>query len=244
FKNPLNSPALRMTWRATQPSIQHCSSLEIPSPRTGSMPNPVAVCTTCGADAAPRPAHKAIINRCRRTILRRAITPATPPFQHMHDTGDDAAIIRPLDPAHIRRQVRFDPLPLLIAKPKQVPGHDPNPLPKTNQDRIVRAEKLMSSDPSRDICRPSGDCDRERAAVRRNPGQEPAAGGEVGPSGSLPSSVTFASIRIASSICTTFFGLARGRAGLTATCRKYLDYLEKLVREFLRAHKQGESPDG
>jgi hypothetical protein len=44
--------------------------------------------------------------------------------------------------------VRFDPLPLLIAQPKQVPAHDPNPLPKTNQDRIVRAEKLMSSDPS------------------------------------------------------------------------------------------------
>jgi uncharacterized protein len=66
----------------------------------------------------------------------------------MHNTADHAAIIRPLDPAHIRRQVRFDPLPLLIAKPKQVPGHDPNPLPKTNQDRIVRVEKLMSSDPS------------------------------------------------------------------------------------------------
>src|SRR5262245_34230505 len=66
----------------------------------------------------------------------------------MHDTADDAAIIRPLDPAHIRRQMRFDPLPLLIAKPKKVPGHDPNPLPKTNEDRIVRAEKLMSSDPS------------------------------------------------------------------------------------------------
>jgi hypothetical protein len=42
----------------------------------------------------------------------------------------------------------FDPFPLLIAQPKQVPAHDPNPLPKTNQDRIVRAEKLMSSDPS------------------------------------------------------------------------------------------------
>src|SRR5262245_19356637 len=65
----------------------------------------------------------------------------------MHDTDVDAALIRPLDPADIRRQMRFDPLPLLIAKPKQVPGHDPNPLPKTNQDRIVRAEKLMSSDP-------------------------------------------------------------------------------------------------
>src|SRR5262245_29474227 len=97
--------------------------------------------------AAPRPAHKAIINRCRRTILGRAITPATAAFQHMHNTADHAAIIRPLDPAYICRQMRFDPLPLLIAKPKQVPGHDPNPLPKTNQDRIVRAEKLMSSDP-------------------------------------------------------------------------------------------------
>jgi hypothetical protein len=37
---------------------------------------------------------------------------------------------------------------LLIAQPKQVVAHDPNPLPKTNQDRIVRAEKLMSSDPN------------------------------------------------------------------------------------------------
>jgi hypothetical protein len=41
----------------------------------------------------------------------------------------------------------LDPLPLLIGQPKQVAAHDPNPLPKTNQDRIVRAEKLMSSDP-------------------------------------------------------------------------------------------------
>jgi hypothetical protein len=103
-------------------------------------------------DAAPRPAHKAIIDRCRRTILGRAIAPATAAFEHMHDTADDTAIIRPLDPAHIRRQVRFDPPPLLIAKPKQVPGHDPNPLPKTNQDRIVRAEKLMSSHPSSTVC--------------------------------------------------------------------------------------------
>jgi hypothetical protein len=45
----------------------------------------------------------------------------------------------------------LDPLPLLIAQPKQVAAHDPNPLPKTNQDRIVRAEKLMSSDPSQVI---------------------------------------------------------------------------------------------
>src|SRR5690349_22515572 len=66
----------------------------------------------------------------------------------MHDAADDSAIVRSLDAPDIRRQVRFDPLPLLIAQPKQVVAHDPNPLPKTNQDRIVRAEKLMSSDPS------------------------------------------------------------------------------------------------
>jgi hypothetical protein len=67
---------------------------------------------------------------------------------HVHDAANDAAIIHPLDAPDIRRQVRFDPLPLLIAQPKQVPAHDPNPLPKTNQDRIVGAEKLMSSNPS------------------------------------------------------------------------------------------------
>ena len=71
-------------------------------------------------DAAPRPAHKAVIDRRRRTILGRAIAPATTAFQHMHDAADDAAIIRSLDAADIRRQVRFDPLPLLIAQPKQI----------------------------------------------------------------------------------------------------------------------------
>jgi hypothetical protein len=66
----------------------------------------------------------------------------------VYDAADDAAIVRPLDAPYIRRQVRFDPIPLLIAQPKQVPAQDPDLLPKTNQDRIVRPEKLMSSDPS------------------------------------------------------------------------------------------------
>src|SRR5437899_7144014 len=106
-------------------------------------------------DAAPRPAHKAIIDRCRRTILGRAIAPATAALEHMHDAADDATIVHPIDTPDIPRQVRFDPLPLLIAQPKQVPAHDPNPLPKTNQDRIVRAEKLMSSDPNSFITPPA-----------------------------------------------------------------------------------------
>ena len=99
-------------------------------------------------DATPRPAHKAIIDRCRRSILGRAIAPATAAFQNMHGAADDAAVVRPLDAPYIRRQMRFDPYPLLVAQPKQVPAHNPDPLPTTNQDRIVRAKKLMSSDPS------------------------------------------------------------------------------------------------
>jgi hypothetical protein len=66
----------------------------------------------------------------------------------VHNAADDAAIVRSLDTPYIRRQVRFDPLPLLVAQPKQIPAHDPDPLPKTNQDRIVRAKELMSSNPS------------------------------------------------------------------------------------------------
>jgi hypothetical protein len=66
----------------------------------------------------------------------------------VHNAADDAAIVRPLNPAYVRRQVRFDPIPLLIVQPKQAPAHDPNPLPKTNQDRIVCAKELMSSDPN------------------------------------------------------------------------------------------------
>jgi hypothetical protein len=43
---------------------------------------------------------------------------ASSALQYMHDAADDSAIVRPLDAPDIRRQVRFDPLPLLIAQPK------------------------------------------------------------------------------------------------------------------------------
>jgi hypothetical protein len=66
----------------------------------------------------------------------------------MHDAADDAAIICPLDTTDIRRQMRFDLPPLFVAQPKQILAHDPMLLPKTNQDRIVSAKKLMSFDPS------------------------------------------------------------------------------------------------
>jgi hypothetical protein len=44
--------------------------------------------------------------------------------------------------------MRLDPCPLLVTQPKQILAHEPDPLPKTNQDRIVMAKKLMSFDPS------------------------------------------------------------------------------------------------
>jgi len=66
----------------------------------------------------------------------------------VHDSADDPAIINPLNPANVGRQMRLNPRPLLVAQPKQILAHDLDPLPKTNQDRIVRPEKLMSFDPS------------------------------------------------------------------------------------------------
>ena len=64
------------------------------------------------------PAHKAIVDRRRRTIFGRAIAPAAATFQHMNDAADDATIIRTLDTADICRQMVFDPPPLFVAQPK------------------------------------------------------------------------------------------------------------------------------
>jgi hypothetical protein len=36
----------------------------------------------------------------------------------MNDAAYDTAVVRPLNPAYVRRQVRFDPIPLFIAQPK------------------------------------------------------------------------------------------------------------------------------
>jgi uncharacterized protein len=48
----------------------------------------------------------------------------------MHNAADDAAVVRAFDTSHIRWQMTFDPLPLLIAQPKQVLAHDPDPFQK------------------------------------------------------------------------------------------------------------------
>jgi hypothetical protein len=133
------------------PAAERCAFTCVESIICVSVDRPFPASSRNRFSQTPRPAHKAVIDRCRRTIVGRAIAPATAALQHVHDAADDAAIVHPFDALDIRRQVRFDTLPLRIAQPKQVPAHDPNPLPKTNQDRIVRAEKLMSSDPSQSV---------------------------------------------------------------------------------------------
>jgi len=60
----------------------------------------------------------------------------------MHDPADNPAIVNPLHTANIGRQMRLNLSPLLVAQPKQIPAHDPDPLPKTNQDRIVQAGNI------------------------------------------------------------------------------------------------------
>ena len=69
-------------------------------------------------DTAASPTHKAIVDRRRRAIFGRAIAPAATGFQDMNDAADHTAIIGSLDTTNIRRQMRFNPFPLLVAQPK------------------------------------------------------------------------------------------------------------------------------
>ena len=98
-------------------------------------------------EPATRPAHEAVVDR-RRRDTRAANRTSGKALENTHDTADDATIINPLDAANIGRQVRLDPRPPLLAQPKQVPAHGPDPLPKTNQDPNVRPRQLLCSDPS------------------------------------------------------------------------------------------------
>jgi hypothetical protein len=59
----------------------------------------------------------------------------------MYYAADKTAIIHPIDAPDIRRQMSFDPLPLLLA-PRHVSAHEPKSHSKPNQDQIVDPEKL------------------------------------------------------------------------------------------------------
>jgi hypothetical protein len=76
-------------------------------------------------DPAARPAMKAIVDRRRRTVDRRAILPTTAALEHVDDAADDPAIVLAMRPRLVFRQQRRDRRPLPIVEPK-LPPHDPS----------------------------------------------------------------------------------------------------------------------
>jgi hypothetical protein len=60
----------------------------------------------------------------------------------MHDPADDPTIIDPLYAPNIRRQMRLDPSPLLVAQPKQVRAHNPDPFQNESESYGIRIDLL------------------------------------------------------------------------------------------------------
>jgi len=69
--------------------------------------------------AAPCPPSEAIVYRRRRPVGFGTIRPAAAAFQHVYNTADDAPIVLSPNTTHIGWQVGVDPLPLLVAPPKE-----------------------------------------------------------------------------------------------------------------------------
>jgi len=60
----------------------------------------------------------------------------------MHDAADDAAIVNPFHAPNIGRQTRLNPSPLLVAQPKQIPAHDPDPSSQNESGPYSRRAKV------------------------------------------------------------------------------------------------------
>jgi hypothetical protein len=73
--NPIYTAKAGITGRPPKASRWHPRALRRPMSRVSSPEQAFP-------DAAPRPAHKAVVDRCRRTIVGRAIAPATAALQH------------------------------------------------------------------------------------------------------------------------------------------------------------------
>src|SRR5262245_18774325 len=73
--------------------------------------------------AATGPAREAVIDRGWRTIGLRTIAPSAAAPQHVHDPAHHPTIIHHRLAANSARQMRLDPLPLLVAQPKQPSAH-------------------------------------------------------------------------------------------------------------------------
>jgi len=76
-----------------------------------------------GPDTLAAPTIEAVVNRRVGTVLGRAIAPARPRPQHVHDPADDPTIVDTVRAASATRHQRFNPLPLRIAQPIKLPSH-------------------------------------------------------------------------------------------------------------------------
>jgi hypothetical protein len=90
-------------------------------------------------NASLAPAGEAIVDGFVRAIFLRAILPAAPDLEDMHDPAQYTPVILALGSGLVRRQMRNDLRPLLIIKPKQIRVHGLGPLTLTrplNQNMI------------------------------------------------------------------------------------------------------------
>ena len=134
------APPLSASCRAVSLHVRRVDHLCLYRPSTsGKLPEQVL------PDAALRPAHETVIDRRGRTILWRTITPAAAALENMNDPTDHTAVVHPLLASNIRRQMRFNPSPILVAQPKQVLAHDLDPSPKPNQAGMESGLSCLSS---------------------------------------------------------------------------------------------------
>ena len=71
-------------------------------------------------EPAPRPAVEAVVDRRRRTVLDRAVTPAATSFENMDDARDHPAIVDATGSRLVLGNKPFDCGPLLVREPKQL----------------------------------------------------------------------------------------------------------------------------
>jgi hypothetical protein len=84
-QQPASAPPFSTRCRAVRFHVRGVDHL-----RVGGSSVPGKLSEQVFPDAASRPAHKAVIDRCRRPIVGRAIAPATAALQHVYDGADQA----------------------------------------------------------------------------------------------------------------------------------------------------------
>lgn len=104
------------------------------------------------------PAHKAVVDRGRRAVFRRAVAPAAAALDHMQDAADHSPVVDPFLATHICRQIRLNPRPLFVVQPKQIAPYPPLRSESSraeNQQPIYAATLLLGFRPN-DVGRRDG----------------------------------------------------------------------------------------